>query len=352
MTRKVRLGFIGAGWWATANNMPMLQARDDVSFVAVCDRQREAAVRAQRRFGFTYATTDSSELFDYSLDAVVVTTPHAFHYAYAKAALDTGLHVLVEKPMTLHATEAWDLVRIARERNLHLMVPFGWHYNPMVLALKEQMGGEVIGQVEYVLCHMASGMRAQYAGEALPYSFGDAPAPGRETYSDPRLAGGGQGQSQLSHAIALMLWLTGLRASEVFAYMSSPNSQVDLYDALTVRFAGGAIGLVSGAGTLPPSIPRQQLDVRIFGSKGVLLLDLERERAEVVCDDGRHFRFPAAEGAGRYSCDGPPHRFVDLILGQAQENLSPGEVAARSVELLDAAYRSVVSGRPETISQG
>lgn len=346
---KVRLGFIGAGNWATLNHMPALKARDDVEFVAVCTLGQEALTRAQTRFGFEFATEDYHELLAHTLDAVVVSTPPALHYAHAKAALEAGCHVLVEKPMALRARDAWDLVETAQQKGLHLMVPYGWHYKPMVLIAKEQMDRGAVGQVEYVLCHMASALRALYTGRPWPYAADQAPDPEFQTYGDPEMAGGGQGYAQLSHSIGLMLWLTGLRAREVFAYMSSPGSQVELYDAITVKFSAGAIGVISGAGTLPPDRPKHQVDIRIFGSEGVLLLDLERERLEVIRDDGRHFQANLAEGEGSYACDGPPNRFIDLILGKHQENLSPGEVAARSVELLDAAYRSAASGWAETI---
>jgi predicted dehydrogenase len=345
---KVRLGFIGAGWWATANHAEVLRGRDDVLFTAVCARTSKTLARAQQQFGFAFATTDYRELLAQPLDAVVVSTPHVLHYPHAKAALEAGYHVMVEKPMTLRAAEAWDLVETAREANLHLLVPYGWHYKPMVMRAKDLMDGGAVGRVEYVVCHMASAMREMYAGCIDPEGFGDAPAPGAGTYSDPELTGGGQGQSQLSHAIALALWLTGLRASAVFALMSSPGAQVDLYDAMSVRFEGGAIGTISGAGTMPTAQPRQQLDVRIFGSDGVLYLDLGREWLETIRNDGECLKVPVKPGDGHYSCDGPPNRFVDLILGHETANQSPGEVAARATGILDAAYRSAASGRPES----
>ena len=69
----------------------------------------------------------------------------------------------------------------------------------------------------------------------------------------------------------------------------------------------------------------------------------ERGRLRVRCHDGRRqkFRVPSGEGASR--CEGPPHRFVELIRGHGR-NDSPGEVAARSVELIDAMYRSAAEG--------
>ena len=79
------------------------------------------------------------------------------------------------------------------------------------------------------------------------------------------------------------------------------------------------------------------------------MLDCERARLELRRHDGRCERMDLPEGAGAYSCDGPPHNFVDLVLGKTTVNWSPGEAAMRSVLLLDAAYRSAQSGKPEPV---
>jgi predicted dehydrogenase len=147
-----------------------------------------------------------------------------------------------------------------------------------------------------------------------------------------------------------MFWLTGLMPQSVYSLMAAPNCRVDLYDAISVRFADGAIGTISGAGTIPPSgNPRYQVDLRIFGSDGLLMLDCERARLELRRHDGGIEELQLDPAAGAYSCDGPPHNFVDLVLGKTAINYAPGEAAMRSVMLLDAAYRSAVSERVETI---
>jgi predicted dehydrogenase len=174
--------------------------------------------------------------------------------------------------------------------------------------------------------------------------------PDPKTWSDPQIAGGGYGHAQLSHSTGLLFWLTGLMANSVYALMTAPDAPVDLYDALSVRFEGGAIGSVSGAGTVPPGgMTSYQVDLRLFGSEGVLLLDCERARLELRRHDGRHQHVELAAEAGAYSCEGPPHNFVDLILGKMTVNHSPGEAAMRSVLLLDAAYRSARSGQMEKV---
>jgi predicted dehydrogenase len=357
---KCRLGFIGAGWWAASNHMPLLAARDDVELTAVCRLGRDELEQVKRRFGFRYATEDHRRLLaDCQLDGVIVSSPHTLHYEHAKAALARGLHVLCEKPMTTRADHARELVRLAREKNVHLLVPYGWHYKPFIQEAKRLLVSPGVGRIEYVMCHMASPIRGLLSGAGMRVrdvsgqSGENLFEPDPATWADPTVAGGGYGHAQLSHSTGLLFWLTGLRPAAAFAMMTAPGAQVDLYDAIAVRFAEGAIGTISGAGTVPsnnmPTDQTFQVDLRIFGSEGMLLVDCERARCHLRRHDGRHAVVDVAPDAGGYECSGPPHNFVDLILGRTTTNHSPGEAAMHSVELLDAAYRSAASERMESV---
>jgi predicted dehydrogenase len=349
LTRKVRLGFIGAGWWATSNHMPLLAARDDVELVAVCRLGRNELKQVQERFGFGFATEDYRELLARSdLDGVVVSSPHTLHYEHARAALERGLHLMCEKPMTTRASEARQLVRLAKEKGRHLLVPYGWHYKPFIQQAKKLLDQGSVGTIEHVLCHMASPIRKLLAGEGMNVdsvsgqSAGSLFQPDPATWADPAVAGGGYGHAQISHSSGMLFWLTGLAAESVYALMSAPGARVDLYDTLSVRFAGGAIGAFSGAGTVPAN-GAFQVDLRIFGDQGMLLLDCERARLELRREDGRHFMADLDPKSGLYD------NFVELIAGRTNTNWAPGDVAMRSVELLDAAYRSAASGNVEAV---
>lgn len=351
---QARIGFIGAGWWATANHMPLLAQRPDVELAAVCRLGADELAQVRDRFGFRHAYEDyEAMLREVELDAVFVVSPHTLHFPHARAALERGLHVLCEKPMCVRAEEARELVRLAEQRGLHLLVPYGWHYKPFIQEAKRRLDAGAVGEIQYVLCHMASPIRRLLTGEqAQDLEGGQAGdmlfAPDPRTWADPEVAGGGYGHAQLSHSSGMLFWLTGLRARRVYAQMSAPLARVDLYDALSVSFEGGAIGTVSGAGTVPEGLPFQ-VDVRIFGSEGMLLLDVERERMELRRHDGKDAALFPERGAGDYSCEGPPANFVELVLGKTAENHAPGWAAMRSVELLDAAYRSALSGHPEEV---
>lgn len=357
--RKARLGFIGAGWWATANYIPLLAARDDVELAAVCRLGRDELRRVKDHFGFPFATEDAAELVRQpGLDAVVVTSPHTLHYQHARLALEHGLHVLCDKPMCTRGDDARELVRLAVEKGLHLLVPYGWHYKPFIQQARGWVQEErLIGEVQYAMCHMASPIRDLLEGRKFQAEDNSGQAggllfePEASTWADPAVAGGGYGQAQLSHSTGMLCWLTGLVPHSVHAFMSAPApARVDLYDAISVRFENGAIGVVSGAGTVPPGgVGSYQVDIRLFGTEGMLLLDCERARLDLRRHDGRREYLDLAPDAGAYSCEGPPANFVDLVLGKTTENHSPGESAMRSVLLLDAAYRSAASGKVERV---
>jgi predicted dehydrogenase len=172
--------------------------------------------------------------------------------------------------------------------------------------------------------------------------------PDPRTWQTPS-QGGGYAHGQVTHSSALMFWLTGLRAHTVSAVMSRPGSAVDLYNAAHIGFEGGAIGTISGAATLPDD-DKFQIDIRIFGSDGVLLLDVERERLVLRRHDGAHQEIHVPPGEGAYSCETPPARFIDLITGRAVDNNSTLDIAARSVELIEAMHLSAAQrGTPVAV---
>lgn len=354
MQNKVKLGFIGAGWWATSNHMPVLAARGDVELAGVCRLGKDELEQLENQYGFAYTSEDYQDLLaNCELDGVIVASPHTLHHEHAKAALEAGLHVMCEKPMTTQAAHARELVQIAEANDRHLLVPYGWHYKPFVQRAKALLDDGAVGTVEFVLCHMASPIRTLLSGQ--PFDTGqDSGAeevgfqPDSATWADPDRAGGGYGHAQISHSSGMLFWLTGLRAKSVFAAMSGPGAKVELFDAITVRFDNGAIGSFSGSATIPAS-RGFQVDLRIFGDEGMLLLDIERPRMELARDDGTVETIDLEPDAGAYDCSGPPANFVDLISDATDVNYAPGEAAMRGVEVLDAAYRSSVSGKEEHV---
>ncbi len=110
-------------------------------------------------WGFEMASEDYHDVIDAGIDICLIASPTGLHHEHAKAALESGAHVLVEKPVTIDPALAWDLVETADRLGRHLLISFGWNYRPMVRKAKELMGREGVGSIEQLMLHMASTTR-------------------------------------------------------------------------------------------------------------------------------------------------------------------------------------------------
>jgi predicted dehydrogenase len=344
--RRAKIGVIGAGWWATQEHIPSLRTYEKADLVGIADPNAEKLRTAASYYEVDGTFEDYRDLLP-KVEGVVIAVPHAYHYEIARDALDAGVNVLVEKPMVLTAAHAWDLVDRATKRGLELMVGTTFQFTSHARRVRDIVQSGGIGDLLYVSGLFASMMDSFLRGRPQDYtSVWEFPVtlPEQDTYSDPRIAGGGQGQTQISHAMGMVFWVTGLRATEVFAYMGNLDLQVDLVDAISYRLDNGAIGTMGASGSLRPEQDENQ-EFRYYGTKGQIRQDMIHGRADVYYNDGTAEVFPDLADDEIYPAHLPSRTLADLVLGEG-ENLAPGRMAAHTVELLEAAYRSAESGMP------
>ena len=109
----ITVGVIGCGYWGP-NLIRNFAENEAAELRWICDADARRLEKTARRYPSARTSTDLRELFnDARLDAVVIATPVATHYAFARAALEAGKHVLVEKPFTASVREAEELIAIA-----------------------------------------------------------------------------------------------------------------------------------------------------------------------------------------------------------------------------------------------
>ena len=346
---QIRIGIIGAGWWAVKNHIPVLQSREDVKITGICRPGPEQLRKIQDEFGIGFGAEDYRELLRRNdLDGVVVSSPHRFHFEHARAALAGGLPVLCEKPMVLSAHEARQLRREVDSRHLHFLIPYGWNYTELASKARELVRQGEIGEIEHVHCHMASATRDLFSGGDFWFTKNDPVKPEPQTWSDPT-GGGGFAHGQLTHALGLLFYITELCPERVFALNTSSPTGADLSSAISCKFTNGATGMMGGSGAMPAR-STYQVDIRLYGSKGMLLLDIERPRLQLRRESGSCEDFAVTLKAGAYSCSEPLHAFIDLIAGKpGVENRSSAQVGTAVVEVLDAASRSARSGVVQSI---
>ncbi len=355
--RRVRVGFAGVGHWARTAHLPAVAAHPDAEIVALADPDAANLERSRRRSGLADVFPDALRMIAAcDLDAVVVATPHRYHYEIAAAAIARGLHVLIEKPLVLDPADGRRLIRAAAEARVQIVVGYTWHYNRQVLRARQWIAEGRIGSIQYVQSFFGSSPVNLYRGdpEADIYAYGegatfDGPLP--TTYSDPYLAGGGQGQTQLTHSIALLLFMTGLEPERVAAFMDNGGTAVDVVDALSIRFRGGALGVIGSTGAATPVTHTDTLEYIIHGSSGHLHFDVMDGALRLYDSDGATDE-PQLPATDRYPMWGPATNLIELAMGRGA-NGSPASFGQRTVETLHAAYRSAAGdGTPIDVEGG
>ncbi len=146
---QINVGIIGFGYWGP-NLTRNLNELPTANVVAVADLREERLNQIKSAYPSITITKNYKELFNMGLDAVVIATPPASHYALAKECLENGLHVLVEKPLTLSSRDGEDLIEIANQKNRILMVGHTFEYNPAVRALRDIITSPDFGDIYYV----------------------------------------------------------------------------------------------------------------------------------------------------------------------------------------------------------
>jgi predicted dehydrogenase len=345
---KAKIAIIGTGWWATDFYIPAVLSDPAAELVAVNRRDGEALARILERFPGPRGYRDADEMLAREdLDGVIVASPHTLHHEHAAASIDAGRHVLIDKPMTTSTADARDLVQRANARGVGIVIPYGWNFSSFVTTGAAAVRDGRIGAVRHISCHLASATRDLFSGEGLRNAKGHMFQPNASTWADPDRAGG-YGWGQLSHALGLLFRLVDLEPLEVAAMRTASPTDVDLCDAAIVRFASGAQASLSGTALLPHQA-RRQLDIRIFGTQGTLLLDMERPRLEVRRFDSDDIDLALPVAAGAYDIAPAVRRFCAMCRGGPRVEEADGRIGMRAVEVLDAMYRSFKSGRTETV---
>jgi predicted dehydrogenase len=348
--KKARIGIIGAGWWATTAHIPAIKSHPDAELVAIQSRDRAKADRIARDFGVQHACTSVEELLSLpGLDGVIVSTTPNVHHPQARAALETGLHVLIEKPMTFTVAEARELVELAAQKRLELLISCPWHFTSHGIEARRLIQSGALGEIKMISVLMTNPIDKLLRGINTTPTHGLDGVyvePRKGSYNDPAIAGGGQIYCQVSHAAAYLSFLTGLRAAEVFARFDRDDCVNDLYNALTITMENGS--LVSVASTAATPLCERNYEVRVFGARAILQLELWRGTMELIDFTGQRTNFKPIPQNEVYPSQAPALNFVDTILGK-RVNGSPGELGLAAMEIIEAACESAQTHRNEKI---
>ena len=145
----VRIGLIGYGYWGV-NILRNLRSLAGARLEMLCDSAAEALQRARRVCPELRLTQESAGiLFSPEIDAVAIITPVSTHFELAKAALQNGKHVFLEKPLTSNSHQAEELIELAEQHNLTLMVDHTFLFTEAVRKIRQLIYSGTLGALYY-----------------------------------------------------------------------------------------------------------------------------------------------------------------------------------------------------------
>ncbi len=145
----INIGVLGYGYWGP-NIVRNLHSLDGCHVAAVCDRSPAALKRVRQAYPDIAVTTEPTELLTSpKIDAIAVVTPVWTHFELAKAALENGKHVFVEKPFTATTQQAEELIDLGIRNNLTIMVDHTFLFSGAVRKIRQLVDEGVLGSLYY-----------------------------------------------------------------------------------------------------------------------------------------------------------------------------------------------------------
>jgi predicted dehydrogenase len=145
----MKFGVIGYGYWGP-NIVRNLATLEGSQLLAIAEISPTARMRAEKGYPGIKVTSDASEvILSAGIDAVAIVTPVWTHYELAKAALENGKHIFVEKPFTSNSAQGEELVNLALRKNLTIMVDHTFLFTPAVKRISQLVDDGTLGKLYY-----------------------------------------------------------------------------------------------------------------------------------------------------------------------------------------------------------
>ena len=149
MIRMIKVGMVGCGYWGP-NLIRNFAACPDTQLLWACDIDPNRIKKALGSYPAVKSTMDFNDILkDSQVDAVAIATPVHTHYPLAKACLESGKHVLLEKPLALSVSEGEKLIELSHKKGLQLMCDHTFCYTGAVRKMKEILDSGVLGELLY-----------------------------------------------------------------------------------------------------------------------------------------------------------------------------------------------------------
>lgn len=329
----MKLAFTGTGYISKIHAQTA-QGLAGVELAAVVNHKPDSMAAFARTYDIPRQYSSIQELLkDGDIDAVVISTPNALHAPEAVAALEAGVHIMVEKPMAMNTQEAQAMLDASEKSGAKLMVAHCWRFDEQVLWLKQQVDAGRIGRV------------VRTKGNGVHTYWGPS-----GWFTDKTLAGGGALADMGIHAIDTVRFLLGDPLPEsVYAKISTEYGDYDVDDTgiILINWNNGVTSYIE-SGWWQPHADGPEASTQLYGTTGFGQLF------------PTHIKFPNADKTGLELIDNgfpavrDPHcpqvmyerqlaYFVDCIRNDVTP-IPGGREGLVNMQIVDAAYESARTG--------
>ena len=304
-----------------------------LELVAVVNHKAESMVAFGNEFGIARQYKDmESMLKDGHIDALVVSTPNYLHSPQTIAALNAGIHVMVEKPMAMNTTEAEKMYEASERTGATLMVAHCWRFDQDVLWLKSQL--EKLGKI------------IRTKGIGVHTHWGPS-----GWFTKKEYAGGGAMADMGIHALDTVRFLLGdPKPISVYAKMGTYYKDFDVDDTgiIIVEWDNGATSFIE-SGWWQPHADGPEAATQLYGTEGFgqlfpTRLEILNKKEEKVDITESGFEFPRQEHCPQSLYDTQLKYFIKCI--ETNQAPNPGGLEGiANMKVIDAAYESSHTGK-------
>ena len=362
LNRKLRMGLVGGGQGAFIGRVHATAAILDNRAELVAGALSSTAEKAKASAPAYYISSDRAygsvtELIegelaqpeDERIDFVSIATPNYTHFEIAKAAIEAGMNVMCDKPMTFDLAQAEQLAAAVEQHGVVFAVTHNYTGYPLVRQAREMILGGELGEIQAI--------RSTYLQGWLRTRIEDDDQKQAAWRTDPQRAGSAGGFGDIgTHAFNLARYMTGLIPEQVSCHLKifAPGRQLDDYGHAVVRFGNGALGTVTASQI---SHGRENdLFIEIDGTKAAIAWRQEEPNAMIVRRNGEphaiYTRDPNAtfmNDSGRAACrlpSGHPEAFFEAFANvyRFAFDAMVQRAAGQTFEPRDTIYPNVYDG--------
>ncbi|MGV3483295.1 MAG: Gfo/Idh/MocA family protein [Planctomycetaceae bacterium] len=340
----LRFGIVGCGMIAGFHARALADAKD-AQLVGCTSRSPEGSAKFAQQHGCVAFASLDEMLADPSIDAISICSPSGAHLDPALAAAAAGKHVVVEKPLEITTQRCDQIIEATRRAGVKLGVTFQSRFHQASQIFKAAVDAGRFGTITLGDAYVKWFRSQQY------YDSGAW----RGTWA---LDGGGALMNQAIHSVDLLLWLMGdvEEISGRIATMTHERIEVEDVAVATLKFKSGALGVIEATTTAYPGSLKR---IEICGSGGMAILeeeDLKQWQFVTETPEDENIRQAMTDrtktGGGAADPSAIGHHghtlfFNDFVAAvqQGHEPLINGAEGRRSVEVIEAIYRSAKSGQ-------